>query len=240
MPKQIDWVSKYYTEGDDDEIIAGAIDQIESQSTTTEIEQELLDELKAKQEIPTMAKQAKKTTPAKKAAPKKNATTKARDAAAAAATTTKPLASMHTRYGKERSCGDDIAGALRQYVEESDNSREATVVEVGSANGIDVNNRWGHLNPGMQRMNLGNCLRGMANKGQRVVIGTFVVTAVEGAEKAKKKPGKAKQAAPKKAAAKKTPAKKAAAPKKAKAAKKAPAKKAAPKKAAAKKKAVKL
>jgi hypothetical protein len=104
------------------------------------------------------------------------------------------------------------------------------LVEVGLANDIDVAERWGHLNVGMQRMNLGNCLRGRANKGLGVVIGDFVVEAIEVDDEkpAKKAKAPAKKAPAKKPAAKKAPAKKAPA-------KKAPAKKAPAKKAGAKK-----
>lgn len=39
---------------------------------------------------------------------------------------------------------------------------------VAIENGVDF--RWAHLNKGMQRMNLGNRLRGMLNRGERVVV----------------------------------------------------------------------
>lgn len=45
---------------------------------------------------------------------------------------------------------------------------------VAAENGVDYS-RWKHLNPGQQRMCLGNRLRGMARNGQRVVVFGHVV-----------------------------------------------------------------
>jgi hypothetical protein len=109
------------------------------------------------------------------------------------------LAKAAKRYDATRSCGDDVAGALRQLCDQraaeaigqyrrdcEAKGEEATpagdkavaavavqqaLVEVGQANGIDVLGRWGARNAGMQRMNLGNCLRGRAKHGLGVVIG---------------------------------------------------------------------
>lgn len=41
---------------------------------------------------------------------------------------------------------------------------------IGAENGIDVQARWGMRNVGQQRMNLGNVLRGMLQRGEKVVI----------------------------------------------------------------------
>ncbi len=55
--------------------------------------------------------------------------------------------------------GDDIAALLK----------EANLAEVAKANGIDLN-RWAGRNNGMVRMNLGNVLRGMIRRGEKVII----------------------------------------------------------------------
>jgi len=55
-----------------------------------------------------------------------------------------------------------------------------TAVAIAEANGLDLN-KWAHLNLGMQRMNLGNALRGMYNKGKPVVVGDVTVTPAENA-----------------------------------------------------------
>lgn len=68
--------------------------------------------------------------------------------------------SFKTRYGPTQNCGDDVAALLL----------ENDLDEVKEANGIDMS-RWKKLNPGMQRMNLGNVLRGRIKRGEYVVIG---------------------------------------------------------------------
>ena len=66
-------------------------------------------------------------------------------------------------YGKSQSCNDDVATRLKQAMEINSLER------IAADNGININ-RWEHLNKGMQRMNLGNVLRGMANRGEQVNI----------------------------------------------------------------------
>lgn len=56
--------------------------------------------------------------------------------------------------------GDDIAALLK----------DADLGAVATANGIDLN-RWAGKNHGMVRMNLGNVLRGMVRRGEKVTIG---------------------------------------------------------------------
>lgn len=79
--------------------------------------------------------------------------------------------SYKERYGADQNCGDEIALILKGE----------DINAVGTANGIDVEKKWGlgrvvdglpkPLNPGMQRMNLGNVLRGRVQRGEYVVIG---------------------------------------------------------------------
>ena len=74
-------------------------------------------------------------------------------------------------YGKSQSCNDDIAKKLKVHFSnaEDDNDRNRLFAMMCDENGID-GTRWGHLNFGMQRMNLGNVLRGMAKRGEQVNI----------------------------------------------------------------------
>lgn len=66
-------------------------------------------------------------------------------------------------YGKEANNGDQFAKALKEAVTD-----EASLKAVAAENDID-GDRWDHLNFGMQRMNLGNVLRGMVNKNEEPV-----------------------------------------------------------------------
>ena len=74
-------------------------------------------------------------------------------------------------YGKSQSCNDDIAKKLKVHFSnaEDDNDRNRLFAMLCDENGID-GTRWGHLNFGMQRMNLGNVLRGMEKRGEQVNI----------------------------------------------------------------------
>jgi len=79
--------------------------------------------------------------------------------------------SYKERYGPAQHCGDDIAEMLKGE----------DIHEIGAANGINVDAKWGNgrivdgevkpLNPGMQRMNLGNVLRGRVRRGEYVIVG---------------------------------------------------------------------
>ncbi len=84
------------------------------------------------------------------------------------------------RYGAEQTCADDVANALKAATSTTTKTakgKDKTVVdytkllEVGTQNGVDVEARWGGLNIGMRRMNLGNVLRGKINNGEKVKIG---------------------------------------------------------------------
>ena len=69
------------------------------------------------------------------------------------------------QYGKTGNNGDDLAVFLKELDFEAD-----VLPSAKKDAGIDVLDRWGHLNPGMQRMNLGNVLRGAIKKGNDVTI----------------------------------------------------------------------
>lgn len=77
-------------------------------------------------------------------------------------------AKKKAEYGRDQHCGDELALVLKEYCE---GRVEEAVIEIGHQNGIDVMKKYGHLNPGMRRMNLGNILRGRIEAGYKVVIG---------------------------------------------------------------------
>lgn len=62
--------------------------------------------------------------------------------------------------------GDAIAVALKASPD---------FVKVAAENNIDLS-KWAHLNKGMQRMAVGNVLRGMAKKGTAITIDGVAVT----------------------------------------------------------------
>jgi serine/threonine protein kinase len=64
--------------------------------------------------------------------------------------------------------GDGLAWALEKYLNGKD--LVPALEKLGKLNGIDVKAQWGELNPGMQRMDLGNVLRGMIRRGERVEV----------------------------------------------------------------------
>lgn len=73
-------------------------------------------------------------------------------------------------YGKEENCGDAMAKAFKAVCDEYEDKADGVVV-IAKANGIDLS-RWEGKNPGMVRMNLGNVLRGMVKRGEKVKIGS--------------------------------------------------------------------
>lgn len=81
-----------------------------------------------------------------------------------------------TKYAAhDGSNGDRISAALKSACEtRDDNGRVSTsltaLAEIAKANGIDMKG-YKDLNPGMQRMNVGNRLRGMLRNEKPVVIG---------------------------------------------------------------------
>lgn len=89
------------------------------------------------------------------------------------------------RYGVEQNCGDDVAVVFTGYVTKPRATKKdidggldrAALREVADANGLgakldDYEAR--ELNGGLLRMNIGNILRGMVRRGERVVIGKKV------------------------------------------------------------------
>ena len=65
-------------------------------------------------------------------------------------------------------CDDRIAHAMAKATQTDGKPDPAKIVALGEANGVDVLARWGKRNIGMQRMNLGNVLRGRAKRGEPV------------------------------------------------------------------------
>lgn len=61
-------------------------------------------------------------------------------------------------------CGDGVARWLAARTTEGYSPEQ-----VGAVNGVAVSGRWGHLNPGMRRMNLGNVLRKLVGEGHVLV-----------------------------------------------------------------------
>jgi len=72
------------------------------------------------------------------------------------------------------SCGDEMADAFATLVKTKQGTDLAKLREIGLQNGIDVESRWGHLNVGQQRMNLGNVLRNRLKNAEKVMIGKDV------------------------------------------------------------------
>lgn len=84
-------------------------------------------------------------------------------------------------------CGDEVAEMMAEIVNVPVKGRKnpgvdlERLAEVGRQNNIDVAARWGHLNPGQQRMNLGNVLRGKVNRAEEdVFIGPYKFNKEEG------------------------------------------------------------
>lgn len=74
------------------------------------------------------------------------------------------------QYGKEGSCGDELSDALKEATATKDGTSQEAVVRIGDQNGIDVLGKWGHLNLGQMRMNLGNVLRARLKRGEFVQV----------------------------------------------------------------------
>lgn len=64
--------------------------------------------------------------------------------------------------------GDALDTAMRNAWLGAD-TPEAAYLSLCDENGVD-SGRWMHLNHGMRRMNLGNVLRGLLKKGQKVTV----------------------------------------------------------------------
>lgn len=65
-------------------------------------------------------------------------------------------------------CGDPIAYKMADATQTDGKPDPAKINALGDLNGIDVQARWGKRNIGMQRMNLGNMLRGRLKRGEEV------------------------------------------------------------------------
>jgi hypothetical protein len=73
------------------------------------------------------------------------------------------MAGYRERYGKEASCGDEIAQALAGI-------KGDDLANLAERNDINLVERWGHLNPGQQRMCLGNVLRTRVRRGEKIAL----------------------------------------------------------------------
>ena len=71
----------------------------------------------------------------------------------------------------DRSCQDMLSDAMKLATHDADKKTDIrSLAAVAGENGLDLNARWGKLNPGQQRMNLGNCLRNHLNRGGIVYV----------------------------------------------------------------------
>jgi len=74
-------------------------------------------------------------------------------------------AEYRARYA-DGSCGDDLAVRLKQRVAAADGSVDvAKLRQLAEANGVWVSS-YADLNPGLQRMTIGNRLRPLARRGK--------------------------------------------------------------------------
>lgn len=77
------------------------------------------------------------------------------------------------RYGKTGHNGDPVAVAMAAYTKVNGATSMDRLTEIAAANGLTkkLEEDWAKVNVGMKRMNLGNALRGMYNRGEDVTIG---------------------------------------------------------------------
>lgn len=73
----------------------------------------------------------------------------------------------YAKRALKHTCSDSLAYQLAEIAKPGTGQKEA-LRALGDLNTIDVETRWGHLNIGMQRMNLSNVLRHRAKKGEEV------------------------------------------------------------------------
>lgn len=72
------------------------------------------------------------------------------------------------------SCDDDLAATLYAFLMHRESLDTVRLAQVASDNGVDLG-KYAALNPGHQRMCVGNVLRGLHRKGKPVTVGTVVV-----------------------------------------------------------------
>jgi colicin import membrane protein len=93
------------------------------------------------------------------------------------------LSDVRTPSGaKSISCGDQVAQALNGL-------DVAQLGQVAKAAGLDFK-KWSHLNPGMQRMNLGNSLRARAESAEHGAVAKKAISLGKGMERTGKVPVK--------------------------------------------------
>lgn len=70
-------------------------------------------------------------------------------------------------------CDDEFALRFADAAPKGSPTQVDELRAIAKANGIDFDARWGHVNKGMQRMNLSNVLRQRAKRGEAVFIGLW-------------------------------------------------------------------
>lgn len=118
-----------------------------------------------------------KPKPKAKTAPKAKGKTKAKKADKdEKPSLARTISTYRDRYRETGdSCGDDMAEFLKEATtvknKDGDEVLDLKALRtIAKENGIDAS-KYGHLNPGHQRMIIGNILRGMITKGENVKIG---------------------------------------------------------------------
>lgn len=79
--------------------------------------------------------------------------------------------------GDPTSCGDEVANAFKAHVTVGKQMSPTMLRQVANENGLDSKldeYQDKNLNPGMQRMNIGNVLRGRAKRGEMVKVGETI------------------------------------------------------------------
>ena len=80
--------------------------------------------------------------------------------------------------GDATCCGDDLSQILRSATtDDTGRLNKQLLYAIGRQNSVDVAERFGHLNPGQQRMCMSNMLRSALRKGLTIRIGEVTYTA---------------------------------------------------------------
>lgn len=122
---------------------------------------------------------AARSKPKGKAKPKAKAKGKARDKDAPASMV-QVMSGYREKYRQfDDSCGDEVAELLRAHTGKTNKDGKSVLdvkalQTVAKTNGIDLK-KYAHLNPGHQRMCIGNVLRGMITRGETVKIGSHTL-----------------------------------------------------------------
>ena len=80
--------------------------------------------------------------------------------------------------GDATCCGDDLSQILKSATtDDAGKLSKQLLYAIGKQNSIDVSERFGHLNPGQQRMCMSNMLRSALRKGLAIRIGEVTYAA---------------------------------------------------------------